>query len=92
MRSRKPVARWNVGSHDLQGLALDTSRNFLFVACGDHVVSLDAGHTNKVIDSTATGAGLDDIDYSAKENVLYAAASVTATLAMLEVDTKQGFS
>ena len=60
---------------DLQGLALDNARRFLFVACGDHVVSLDAGHDGKIIDSIATGAGLDNIDYSEDAKVLYAAAS-----------------
>src|SRR6059036_3333067 len=50
VRAHKVLAKWNVGSSALQGLALDNSRNFLFVACGDHVVSLDVGHSGKVID------------------------------------------
>jgi len=36
-----------VGSRELQGLALDNERGFLFVACGDHVVSLDVGHEKR---------------------------------------------
>ena len=83
--SHKIVAEWNPGSADLQGLALDTARRFLFVACGDHVVSIDAGHDGKVLDSIKTGAGLDNIDYSADAKVLYAAASQTATLTIAEV-------
>src|SRR5712691_6036405 len=39
VRSHKLVATWNAGSTELQGLALDSGRGFLFVACGDHVVS-----------------------------------------------------
>src|SRR5438132_7726294 len=54
VRSHKVVAEWNPGSSDLQGLALDSARGFLFVVCGDHVVSIDAGHGGKVIDSIAT--------------------------------------
>src|SRR6266550_313417 len=50
VRSHKIVAEWNPGSSDLQGLALDSARRFLFVACGDHVVSIDAGHGGKVLD------------------------------------------
>src|SRR5437868_2529055 len=85
VRSRDIVAKWNPGSADLQGLALDPARRFLFVACGDHVVSIDAGHGGKVIDSIATGPGLDNIDYSADAKLLYAAASQAATLTIAEV-------
>ena len=85
VRSHKIVAEWNPGSSDLQGLALDSVRRFLFIACGDHVVSIDAGHDGKVVDSIKTGAGLDNIDYSADAKVLYAAASQAATLTIAEV-------
>jgi len=85
LRSRKVVAEWNPGRNDLQGLALDSSRNFLFVACGDHVVSLDAGHGGKVLDSITTGPGLDNIDYSGDAKLLYAAASQAGTLTIAEV-------
>src|SRR5213592_959949 len=74
VRTHNIVARWNPGSSDLQGLALDTARRFLFVACSDHVVSLDAAHDGKILDSIQTGAGLDNIDYSPDVKVLYAAA------------------
>jgi DNA-binding beta-propeller fold protein YncE len=85
VRTHNIVAKWKPGSSDLQGLALDTARRFLFVACGDHVVSIDAGHGGKVIDSIPTGPGLDNIDYSADAKVLYAAASQAATLTIAEV-------
>ena len=82
--SHKVVAEWKVHD-DLQGVALDSGRGFLFVACGDHVVSLDVGHGGKVIDSLVTGPGLDNIDFSPEQKVLYAAASVTATLSIIDV-------
>ena len=85
VRSRDIVAKWNPGSADLQGLALDPARRFLLVACGDHVVSIDAGHGGKVLDSIATGPGLDNIDYSPDAKLLYAAASQAATLIIAEV-------
>jgi DNA-binding beta-propeller fold protein YncE len=85
VRLHKVIATWNPGSSDLQGLALDTARRFLFVACGDHVVSIDAGHDGKVLDSITTGPGLDNIDYSADAKLLYAAASQAATLTIAEV-------
>jgi len=84
-RTHKVVAKWSVGSTDLQGLALDNARGFLFVACGDHVVSLDTAHGGKIVDSIATGPGLDNIDYSLDRKVLYAAASQAATLTIAEV-------
>ncbi len=85
VRTHKIVAKWNVGSADLGGLAVDTARGFLFVACGDHVVSVDAAHDGKVIDSLQTGAGLDNIDDSADRKIVYAAAGQAATLTVAEV-------
>ena len=84
VRSHKVVAEWKVHD-DLQGLTLDSARGFLFVACGDHVVSLDVAHGGRLIDSLVTGPGLDNIDFSSEQKVLYAAASVTATLSVVEV-------
>jgi DNA-binding beta-propeller fold protein YncE len=91
VRSHKVIATWNPGSAELQGLALDGPRNFLFVACGDHVVSIDAGHSGKVLDSITTGPGLDNIDYSRDRKLLYAAASQAATLTIAEVDDRGNF-
>jgi DNA-binding beta-propeller fold protein YncE len=84
VRSHKVAAEWKVHD-DLQGITLDSARGFLFVACGDHVVSLDVAHGGRLIDSMVTGPGLDNIDFSRDEKVLYAAASVTATLSIIEV-------
>src|SRR5213596_1622559 len=50
VRSHKLAATWNAGSTELQGLALDSARGFLFVACGDHVVSLDLSHNGTITD------------------------------------------
>jgi DNA-binding beta-propeller fold protein YncE len=86
VQKHKIVAKYHAGSSDLQGLALDNTRRFLFVACGDHVVSIDAGHGGKVIDSITTGPGLDNIDYSADAKLLYAAASQAASLTIADVD------
>lgn len=91
VRTHNIVAKWNPGSSDLQGLALDAARRFLFVACGDHVVSLDAGHDGKVLDSITTGPGLDNIDYSTDGKRLYAAASQAASLTIADVDDRGKF-
>jgi len=91
VHSHKVIATWNPGSSDLQGLALDTARRFLFVACGDHIVSIDVGHDGKVLDSITTGPGLDNIDYSSDAKLLYAAASQAASLTVAEVDDRGKF-
>src|SRR5438034_6265852 len=86
VQKHKIVSKYHPGSSDLQGLGLDNTRRFLFVACGDHVASIDAGHGGKVIDSITTGPGLDNIDYSSEAKLLYAAASQAASLTVAEVD------
>ena len=85
LRSHKIISKWPIGSKELQGLAIDTQRGFLFVACTDHVVSLNIAHGGKLLDSLPTGGGLDDVDFSTEQKLLYAAASVTATLSIIEV-------
>lgn len=91
LHSHKVIATWNSGSNDLQGLALDNARRFLFVACGDHVVSIDTSHDGKVVDSIMTGPGLDNIDYSADAKLFYAAASQAASLTIADVDDQGKF-
>lgn len=91
VHTHKVVANWNPGSKQLQGLALDNTRGFLFVACSDHVVNLDVAADGKVIDSLQTGAGLDNIDYSPEQKSLYAAASQVPALCIAEVDNNGKF-
>src|SRR5438105_12974549 len=85
VRTKKIVSKWNPGSADVGGLAMDSARGFLFVACGERVVNLDAGHDGRILESIQTGVGLDNIDYSAEKKILYAAASQAATLTIAEV-------
>lgn len=85
VHTKKMASKWSHGCADVGGLALDPVRRFLFNACGDHVVNMDAAHDGKVLDSIQTGAGLDNIDYSPEKKLLYAAASQAATLIIAEV-------
>ena len=85
VRTKQIVSKWDSGSKEVGGIALDPSRGFLFVARGDHVVNLDDAHDGKVLDSIQTGAGLDNIDYSTEKRLLYAAAGQAATLTIAEV-------
>jgi DNA-binding beta-propeller fold protein YncE len=91
IRTHQIVATWDPGSKEVGGLALDSKRNFLLVACGDHVVSMDAGHGGKVLGSIPTGAGVDLIGYSAEKGLLYAAAGQAATLTIASLDDSGKF-
>jgi hypothetical protein len=91
IRTHQIVATWDPGSKEVGGLAFDSKRNFLLVACGDHVVSMDAGHGGKVLDSITTGAGVDLIDYSAEKRLLYAGAGQAATLTIASLDDSGKF-
>lgn len=86
VHQRRIVSRWQSGCDEPRGLALDSVRRFLFVACSDRVVAINVGGTGKIVGSVDTGAGLDNIDYSDAQHALYAAASKAATLTVAEVD------
>jgi DNA-binding beta-propeller fold protein YncE len=85
LRSRAVVARWKSGCDEARGLALDEAAGLLFVACSARVVVLDAAHGGEVKGTLDTGKGLDNIDYSPAERLLYAAASLDATLTVARV-------
>ncbi len=89
-RARRVVATWEprCGGDGPRGLALDGRRGFLFVACTDHVVVLDAGHGGARLDSAPTGAGVDNIDYVGARGELYVAAGRAAKLSVFRVDDR----
>src|SRR5205807_7484481 len=91
VRSRKISETWlpGCGEDGPKGLALDQQLDYLFVACSDHVIALDAGHQGKLLSRIDTGEGVDNIDYVPKRHELYAAASRAAKLTVARID-KQG--
>ena len=90
VKSRKITQTWlpACGEDGPKGLALDTELQYLFVACTDHVMVLDAGHEGKQLSKVDTGAGVDNIDYVPKRHELYAAAARAAKLTVARVDAK----
>ena len=76
------------GEDGPKGLALDKELDYLFVACTDHVMVLDAGHQGKQLSKVDTGPGVDNIDYVPKRHELYAAAARAAKLTVARVDDK----
>jgi DNA-binding beta-propeller fold protein YncE len=87
VRKRAIVSIWP-SCNDPSGVAVDTKRGFLFVACGDHVIVLDPAHNGRVTGSVRAGAGVDNIDYSEETGLLYTAAGDAATLTIARVDDK----
>ncbi len=87
LRKRAIVSTWPSCNHP-SGVAVDSKRGFVFVACSDHVIVLDPAHDGRVAGSVRTGAGVDNIDYSEEAGLLYAAAGNAASLTIARVDDK----
>jgi DNA-binding beta-propeller fold protein YncE len=85
---------WNAGcsSDGPRGIALDSARGLLFVACTDHVQALDMTHAGALLGKLDSGAGLDNLDYVAKTGLLYAAAGKAARLTVAHVGDHGEFS
>ena len=62
VRKREVVNTWR-SCDDPSGVAVDTKRGFVFVACSDHVIILDPLHDGRVAGSISTGEGVDNVDY-----------------------------
>jgi hypothetical protein len=87
VHKRAIVSTWR-SCEDPSGVAVDGKRGFVFVACRDHVIVLDSNHDGRTVGSIATGMGLDNIDYSERDGLLYAAAAEAAQLTIARVDDK----
>jgi hypothetical protein len=81
---RAVVYTWK-SCDDPSGVAVDSKRHFVFVACGDHVIVLDTTHNGQIVGSIPTGAGVDNIDYTEDNGVLYAAAADAAQLTIAHI-------
>jgi DNA-binding beta-propeller fold protein YncE len=88
--SRHVTETWmpTCGEDGPKGLALDRQLDFLFVACSDHVLLLDAGHHGKQLSRIDTGSGVDNIDYVEKRRELYVAAARAATLTVAHLSER----
>jgi DNA-binding beta-propeller fold protein YncE len=85
VRKRTIVSTWR-SCEDPSGVAVDSKRGFVFVACSDHVIVLDTAHDGRLAGSIATGAGVDNIDYTSDTGLLYVAAAEAAQLTVARVD------
>ncbi len=76
------------GNDGPRGIAVDSARQFVFVACTSNVQILDGGHDGSPLGKLDTGAGVDNIDYLDSTHTLYVAASKAAKLTVARVDDK----
>jgi len=83
-------ANWPAGCGDdgPRGVAVDSLRNFVFVACTASVQILDGGHGGSLLGKLDTGAGVDNIDYIESTRMLYVAAARAARLTVARIDDK----
>ncbi len=81
-------ANWAAGCGDdgPRGLAVDSGRQFVFVACTSSVQILDAGHEGAPLGKLETGAGVDNIDYLESTHTLVVAAARAARLTVARID------
>lgn len=94
VRSRRVTTTWLPGCGDdgPKGLALDQALDFLFVACRDRVMVLDAGRDGRRLSTIDVGDGIDNIDYVERRHELYAAAARAARLVVARLDAQGGLT
>lgn len=85
VHKRAILSTWR-SCDDPSGVAVDSKRGFVFVACTDHVIVLDVAHDGRVVGSIKTGAGVDNIDYADDTGLLYVAAAEAAQLTVARID------
>jgi DNA-binding beta-propeller fold protein YncE len=90
--TRRVTSTWVPGCGEAgpRGLEIDPARRLFFVACTDHVVTLDLAHDGAILGSVATGAGVDDLDYDPSRRLLYVASGATGMVRSVRVDERGG--
>ena len=88
VKTHKPQATWQAGCSDEgpRGVAVDTVRRFVLVACTDRLQVLDAAHDGRVLGTLDTGAGVDNIDYVEATMLVYVAAGKSERLSIARLD------
>ena len=86
--THKVLASWpaGCGAEGPRGLALDTARRWLFVACTDGAGVFDLAHAGKELGRLKTGAGVDNLDYDPRRRLLFVASGRDGNLVIAHVD------
>jgi hypothetical protein len=90
IKSHKSRATWSLdcSSDGPRGIAADTQRGFLYVACTDQVLVLDGARDGAKLAMLDTGGGVDNVDWLEARRLLYVAAGKAATLTVAHVDDR----
>jgi DNA-binding beta-propeller fold protein YncE len=85
--THRPKTTWNVDcrSDGPRGVAVDSARGFVFVACTDRVLVLDGARDGATIATIDTGEGIDNIDWLGSRRLIYGAAAGAGTLTIAHV-------
>jgi DNA-binding beta-propeller fold protein YncE len=88
VKTRKTVSDWpsGCGEEGPRGLTYDDADAFLFVACTDKTEVLDVRHGGRILSSIPTGGGVDSVDYSPKDRLLFVGAARAGMLTVIHVD------
>jgi DNA-binding beta-propeller fold protein YncE len=94
VRTKKVVSTWKpeCGKEGPRGLAIDTARRQLFVACTDRLKVLDASGSGKVLGELLTGAGVDNIDLVPSSHRAYVASGKESRLTIAEASAAGALS
>lgn len=92
--SHQVLATWPAGCGEdgPRGLRLVDAQGVLLVACTGRLEALDVQHGGAQLGSIATGEGVDDFDYSAKDHRVYVGAARAATLTVASLDPRGGLA
>jgi hypothetical protein len=86
VRSHTVTARWPNGCRGARGIALDATRDLVFVGCDEgKAVALDVSRGGQVVGTARTGEGVDSIAHSPQRSRLYVPSADTATLSVIAV-------
>jgi DNA-binding beta-propeller fold protein YncE len=90
IKSHTVKTKWSsgCGADGPRGIAIDEARNFAFVACTDSVQVFDAEKGGAAVGKLDTGAGVDNIEYTASTKLLYVAARKAARLTIASISDK----
>ena len=90
LKTHKLRSTWSpgCGADGPRGVAVDTRRSLLFVACTDHVQVLDEAHDGAPLGKLDTGAGVDNLDYVEASGLLFVGAGKAARLTVARFDDK----
>jgi DNA-binding beta-propeller fold protein YncE len=90
IRTHAVKTTWNpgCGADGPRGIAVDTARNFVLVACTDGVRVLDGARDGALLGKFDTGAGVDNIEFVVATNVLVVAAGKASRLTVARLSDR----